>query len=137
PPASPEQAKAQLAKTDAKQEVAINQQYFGQVYAAQGRFAEALTAFQAALPVFQEINQPIGVGMAHSGLAEVYTRQGRYADAWTSLSTALDTYTKLKAEHDIAEVKAPLGRLAALLGRTDQAEAPISDTAEVARHSYP
>jgi len=30
-----EQAKAQLAKTDAKQEVAINQQYFGQVYAAQ------------------------------------------------------------------------------------------------------
>ena len=131
-----EQAKAQLAKTDAKQEVAINQQYFGQVYAAQGRFAEALTAFQAALPVFQEINQPIGVGMAHSGLAEVYTRQGRYADAWTSLSTALDTYTKLKAEHDIAEVKAPLGRLAALLGRTDEAEALIADTAKFAGHGH-
>jgi tetratricopeptide (TPR) repeat protein/predicted Ser/Thr protein kinase len=131
-----EQAKAQLAKTDAKQEVAINQQYFGQVYAAQGRFADALTAFQAALPVFQEINQPIGIGMAHSGLAEVYTRQGRYADAWTSLSTALDTYTKLKAEHDIAEVKAPLGRLAAMLGRTDEAEALIADTAKFAGHGH-
>jgi ATP/maltotriose-dependent transcriptional regulator MalT len=86
--------------------------------------------------VFQEIHQPIGIGMAHSGLAEVYTRQGRYADAWSSLQTALQTYTELKADHDIAEVKAPLGRLAAVLGRADEAEALLADTAKFAGHSH-
>jgi tetratricopeptide (TPR) repeat protein/predicted Ser/Thr protein kinase len=132
-----EQAKSHLEKADAKLEVAVNRHFLGLVYKARGQYKEALEAFLAAAAAFREVEQPVGAAMVESSLGGIYARQGRLADAWDAFQKAQAAYTKQEAGHDVAEVKAPMSRLAAWLGRTDEAARLADEAAKVAGgHSH-
>jgi tetratricopeptide (TPR) repeat protein len=123
-----EQAKTHLEQSEEKREQAINLNYIGLVRKAQGLYDEALEAFLAALPLFQEINYVMGVVETQRNSAEIYRSQGRYADAYASLQQQHQlVHDEIPTEHEIADAKAPLGRLLVVVGRLEEAEKQLHD----------
>jgi tetratricopeptide (TPR) repeat protein len=131
-----EQAKAHLAQAgEANEEKAINLNAMGQVRKAQGLYAEAVESYLAALPVFQEIHQEMGVAMVQHELGGIYASQGRYADAFKALRQSLELYSNLHEAHDTAEVKAALGHLLVSIGKPDEAEKELAEAEALTREA--
>ncbi len=131
-----EQAKSYLAKTGEKREKALNYNYIGLVRKSQGLYEQASEAFLAALPLFQEIHHETGAAYCHQDLADIYASQGRYADAFDSLLQSLAIHQGLGVAHEIAEVKAPLGRLLITLGQLEEAEKALNDAERLAAEGH-
>jgi tetratricopeptide (TPR) repeat protein len=102
---------------------------------AQGLYDQALEAYLAALPLYKEIEQEMGVAMVHHDLAEIYGAQGRYADAVAAVQQSVDIYQHLEVVHDIAEARAPLGHLLATLGQVEAADKELAEAERMAREA--
>jgi tetratricopeptide (TPR) repeat protein len=130
-----EQARSHIEQSAEVEEKAINLNYTGLVRKAQGLYDQALEAFLAALPLFKEIEQEMGVAMTHHDLAEIYGAQGRYADALAAIQQSVDIYEHLEVVHDIAEARAPRGHLLAAMGQADAAEKELVEAEKMAREA--
>ena len=58
----------------------------GGVYANQGRYAEALEAYEQALAIGREVGDRAGEGTTLNNIGVVYDDQGRYAEALEATS---------------------------------------------------
>jgi tetratricopeptide (TPR) repeat protein len=127
-----QQAKQHLELADDKLERSINQLYLGSVRKAQGLYPEAIEAFLSALALSRETGNQMAEGTIQKNVAEIYVAQGRYADAHSALEQSLAIFNELHVEHDIAEVKAPLGHLMIRLGQVEAAEQQLREAEHVA-----
>ncbi len=130
-----EQAKTYLDRSGDKQEKAANLTEIGVVRKAQGQHRMAIDSLLAALPIFQEIEQIIGVAMVQLHLAEAYAEQGRYGDAYNAIQQGLRIYKERDMDSDMADAKARLGHLLTTLGQFDAAEKELSEAAQLAREA--
>ena len=130
-----EQAKTLLERSGDKREKAANLTEIGIVRKALRQHRQAIDAFLAALPIYQEIGQRLGVGLVQVELAEAYGVQGRYADAYQSLRQSLRIYEDKGLPADKADAKAHLGHLLTTLGQFDEAEENLSEATELAREA--
>ncbi|HEY7819241.1 MAG TPA: tetratricopeptide repeat protein, partial [Vicinamibacteria bacterium] len=95
---------------------------------AQGLYSEALESLLAALAIFQEIHYTMGVVDAQRNLAEIYANQGRYGDALAALEQQLKLVEEeVPTEHELADARAPLGRLLVTLGSLEEAQRELDE----------
>jgi tetratricopeptide (TPR) repeat protein len=131
-----EQAKTHLAQSEDRREKAINLNYIGLVRKAQGLYSEALESLLAGLAIFQEIQYTMGVVDAQRNLAEIYANQGRYGDAMASLEQQLKLVEEeVPTEHELADARAPLGRLLVTLGSFEDAQKQLDEASHSAGHT--
>jgi tetratricopeptide (TPR) repeat protein len=131
-----EQARSHLQQSEDRREQAINLNYIGLVRKAQGLYDVAIESLLAALSIFQEINYVMGIVDAQRNLAEIYVNQGRYADAFASLQQQIALVVEeVPTEHELADARAPLGRLLVKLGSLEEAERELKEAAHAAGHS--
>ncbi len=131
-----EQAKTHLAQSEDQREKAINLNYIGLVRKAQGLYSEALESLLGALALFQEIQYTMGVVDAQRNLAEIYGNQGRYGDALASLEQQLKlVQEEVPTEHELADARAPLGRLLVTLGSLEEAQKQLDEADHAAGHT--
>jgi eukaryotic-like serine/threonine-protein kinase len=131
-----EQAKTHLAQSEDQREKAINLNYIGLVRKAQGLYTEALESLLSALALFQQIEYTMGVVDAQRNLAEIYSNQGRYGDALASLEQQLKlVQEEVPTEHELADARAPLGRLLVTLGALEEAQKQLDEADHAAGHT--
>ena len=131
-----EQAKSHLAQSEDQREKAINLNYIGLVRKAQGLYGEALESLLSALAIFQEIQYTMGVVDAQRNLAEIYANQGRYGDSLASLEQQLKlVQEEVPTEHELADARAPLGRLLVALGSLEEAQKQLDEADHLAGHA--
>lgn len=131
-----EQAKTHLAQSEDQREKAINLNYIGLVRKAQGLYGEALESLLSALAIFQEIQYTMGVVDAQRNLAEIYGNQGRYGDALASLEQQLKLVEEeVPTEHELADARAPLGRLLVTLGSLEEGQKQLDEADHSAGHT--
>jgi tetratricopeptide (TPR) repeat protein len=131
-----EQAKTHLAASDDHREKAINLNYIGLVRKAQGLYGDALDSLLAALALFQEIHYTMGVVDAQRNLAEIYASQGRYADALAALEQQLKLVSEeVPTDHELADARAPLGRLLVTLGSFEQGRKELEEADRAVDHT--
>jgi tetratricopeptide (TPR) repeat protein len=75
------------------------------------------------------------VAAVHQDLSGIYASQGRYGDAYKSLTQSLAIYTKLES-HDVADVRADLGKLLIAMGRSEEAEKELSEAEHAGGHGH-
>ncbi len=130
------QAKVHLAASGDEQERALNLNIYGVVNKSLGQYEEAIEALLAALPIFQEIQQPLGVATVQLDLAEIYSAQGRYADAYQLLQKSLEINQQLELGYDLAETITHWSLFLISVGQLEEAGKELGraqDVAEKAR----
>jgi len=118
-----EQAKSHLEKSGDLRDKAVNFEHLGLIRKAQGLYDQAIEAYLAALPLFQEAGQDWAAAAISKDLSEIYVAQGRYADAVHGLDNSLRSLEERHAAaHDIAAVQILRADVFASLGRLEEGE---------------
>ena len=109
---------------------ALNFEYTGRVYLAEGRYAAALEYLEPALAIYQRAVNPKEEAQVRALIGQVYQRQGRAAPARRQYLRALAAFGKLSDRVNRAAVLYALGGLE--MGRGDQraAEAYLRQSIE-------
>ncbi len=81
----------------------------GNVYQLQGRWAEAIGAYERALGVFRELGDRHGEGQTLGNLGNVYAQQGRWAEAIGAYEESLKIKRELGDRHGEATTLNNLG----------------------------
>jgi tetratricopeptide (TPR) repeat protein len=78
----------------------------------------------------------MGVVDAQRNLAEIYANQGRYGDALAALEQQMKLVEdEVPTEHELADARAPLGRLLVALGSLEDAEKQLEQADHSAGHT--
>jgi len=133
-----EQAKKHIAASGDQEEEAYNLHNTGLVKKALGQYEDASEALLSAIPIFREINQPMGVSGLQLTLSDIYSDQGRYADAYRALRQSLEIIEELELGigRDLAEVRARMGHLLISVGQFDTAEKELIEAQDVAEKAH-
>jgi tetratricopeptide (TPR) repeat protein len=105
----------------------------GIVYAAQGRWAEAIAAYEASLAIGREVGNRQGEGQTLNNLGLVYADQGRWAEAIATYETSLVIYREVGDRHGEEQTLNNLGNAYAAQGRWAEATATYEASRAICR----
>lgn len=108
------------AKLMVRQGEAVNLNNLGQIYSNQGNDKQALTLYQQALSIYQEINNSLGVAITLNNIAQIYTNLGQYDLAVKFNQQALAIYKKEEDKAGIGVTLTNMGQIYQKQGKFTQ-----------------
>jgi serine phosphatase RsbU (regulator of sigma subunit) len=93
----------------------------GNIHKAQGRYAEALEAFQKALTIQERIGNQEGMATLYNNIGNIHAAQGRYTEALEALQKALTIRERIGNQEGIASCHNNIGTIHAAQGRYTEA----------------
>jgi len=119
-----EQSLALKRTLDDREQIGRTLSNIGQVRWLQGRFIEALAAYDEALTIFDALGSPYLRAAAINGRSLVYDEIGDYRRSREGYERALALYTEAGEEESdgASDARGNLGGVSLLLGRFDEAE---------------
>jgi class 3 adenylate cyclase/tetratricopeptide (TPR) repeat protein len=123
-----EQSRQLLERTGDSWNAAVAAGNVAEIYADQGRLAEAETMLRSALRVWRASNADKLVAFGECLLGRLLSRQGRYADGWALLTQAQEHLRELGAQASVIDADAYAAECLLLQGRVDEALAAARST---------
>jgi len=108
------------AESMVRQGEAVNLNNLGQIYSNQGNDKQALTLYQQALSIYQEINKSLGVAITLNNIAQIYTNLGQYDLALNFNQQALAIYQKEEDKAGIGVTLTNMGQIYQKQGKFTQ-----------------
>jgi CHAT domain-containing protein/lipopolysaccharide biosynthesis regulator YciM len=108
------------AESMVRQGEAVNLNNLGQIYSNQGNDKQALTLYQQALSIYQEINNSLGVAITLNNIAQIYTNLGQYDLAVKFNQQALAIYQKEEDKAGIGVTLTNMGQIYQKQGKFTQ-----------------
>jgi CHAT domain-containing protein len=108
------------AESMVRQGEALNLNNLGQIYSNQGNDKQALTLYQQALSIYQEINNSLGVAITLNNIAQIYTNLGQYDLAVKFNQQALAIYKKEEDKAGIGVTLTNMGQIYQKQGKFTQ-----------------
>ncbi|MEG4231779.1 CHAT domain-containing protein [Microcoleus sp. Pol11C3] len=99
---------------------AVNLNNLGQIYSNQGNDKQALTLYQQALSIYQEINNSLGVAITLNNIAQINTNLGQYDVAVNFNQQALAIYQKEEDKAGIGVTLTNIGQIYQKQGKFTQ-----------------
>lgn len=108
------------AESMVRQGQAVNLNNLGQIYSNQGKDKQALTLYQQALSIYQEINNSLGVAITLNNIAQISTNLGQYDLAVNFNQQALVIYQKEEDKAGIGVTLTNIGQIYQKQGKFTQ-----------------
>lgn len=108
------------AESMVRQGEAVNLNNLGKIYSNQGNDKQALTLYQQALSIYQEINNSLGVAITLNNIAQIYTNLGQYDLAVNFNQQALAIYQKEEDKAGIGVTLTNIGQIYQKQGKFTQ-----------------
>ncbi|MBD1883934.1 CHAT domain-containing protein [Microcoleus vaginatus] len=108
------------AESMVRQGQAVNLNNLGQIYSNQGKDKQALTLYEQALSIYQEINNSLGVAITLNNIAQISTNLGQYDLAVNFNQQALAIYQKEEDKAGIGVTLTNLGQIYQKQGKFTQ-----------------
>ncbi len=103
--------------------VALTLNNLGNVYSNQGKWQEAITAFEQSLQIKRQLGDVHGVAQTLNNLGNVYRQQGHWQEAIAAYEQSLQIKRELGDVHGEGQTLANLGLLYENRHQPDQAKA--------------
>jgi len=126
-------AKACAEKAGNRAGVAQTLHNLGNVYYQQGKWQEAIAAYEQSLQTKRELGNVHGVALTLGNLGNVYSNQGKWQEAIATYEQSLQTKRELGDVHGVAQTLNNLGSVYFQQGQWQEAIAAYEQSLQISR----